>query len=581
MVRKKSDKTRMTLYRLVGLPSKDEAIREEYRDYRNDGSLYNYKSVTVAGTEASLYWGTVEREQVGWTDIVNGLTNEHIKLGSRSASAVLVIPGAEIDESVPEEVSVSGEESSKNSNAVSTFSVWAITFGMGFQMLDQHYVDSGFGQRIAIRCATPEGLSTINKITLDEKPQMVRSTIPSGADLRSFGFEEIGDYVTKLTTAGCIDGIGTPEKPIKVSGADSLSIPLSKSPKNLLENLRQLKTVLGKEPASDELATIEHLSVVKNSEIKERLEEELITAINDCSDHVALSYPYDVIDDFGRVDGFIVSGTREREPHDGLPTIDDILEHIRGVDKAEGLRRLTQRNVRLYKSSDDADASQKIELKKWLTFQKTIEDKRYFLLNKRWYAMNSKYEDTILKQVKAIFARGPLLEDLPVWSICKKTDDVKAQKKANAELHYNQLVSDKFGGICLDQQLIRPEIGGSPIEPCDVLLPGGVFVHVKHLSSSAPASHLLSQALVATHLLRTDTNAQKQLEEKIKEIAPDRAEKYDTKPRRVVIVMAKDKNKITPSSLFTFTKINLVRYDKMLASMDVGLYVAPVIRELL
>lgn len=31
--------------------------------------------------------------------------------------------------------------------------VWGLTYGMGFQLLDQSRVDGGFGQRIAIRTA--------------------------------------------------------------------------------------------------------------------------------------------------------------------------------------------------------------------------------------------------------------------------------------------------------------------------------------------------------------------------------------------------------------------------------------------
>lgn len=580
MARKQSNEARMTLYRLVGLSSNDAAIREKYRDSNDDSYHYSHKTVSVGDTEAVLYWGTVERDRASWTSTVNGLTKEDLKVGNITASAVLVIPQADADDEVSDAESDDNSDSEGDGSEEPLFSAWAITFGMGFQMLEQHYIDPGFGQRVAIRCATPDGLNALSKTTLDERPQMVRSTIPSGGSLRRFGFEELGDLVTRLVAEGHVKGIGDPKKPMKVRGADSLNIPLSKSPKALLENLDQIKTVLDKEPASLELAALEHLSLVKDPVAKERLDYSLIKAIGDKSDQVALSYPYEIIDDFGQVGSFKIIGTRQRDPYDYLPAIDDLLDPIREEDDEEQrLKRLDRLSVILYKSSDGTDVeSPKIPIKKWLTFQTTIDGKRYFLQNNRWYVMDSEYVETVQRQVENIFDRGTYFDNLPDWPIYEIPNDKDAEKKANAELKYNKAIAKKLNGLCLDQQLIRPKGSAAGIEACDVLLPNGVFVHVKHVSSSAPASHLLAQALVATDLLRTDEDAQRLLREKIKSIGGN-PDDYETKPRRVVIVMAKNDEPITAKKLFTFTKINLVRHEQQLASMDVKLNIAPVVRK--
>lgn len=579
MARRKSNEARMTLYRLVGLSSTDDAIREKYREPEDDRYRYFHKIVSVGDTKAVLYWGTVESDRASWTTTVIGLTKENLKVGNASSSAVLVIPQADANEEVSDGETDNNDSESDRSEE-SHFAAWAITFGMGFQMLEQHYIDPGFGQRVAIRCAKPDGLNVLSKTTLDESPRMVRSTIPSGGGLRRFGFEELGDFSTGLVVEGCIEGIGNPKKPIKVKGADSLNIPLSKSPKTLLENLDQIKTVLDKEPASPELAALEHLSLVKDPIEKQHLDQSLIKAIGDKSDQVALSYPYEIIDDFGQVGSFKIIGTRQRRPYDYLPAIDDLLDPIREEDDEEQrLERLDRLSVVLYKSSDDTDVgSQKIPIKKWLTFQKTIDGKRYFLQNNRWYVMDGEYVETVQRQVENIFNRGPYFEDLPDWPIYEIPNEKDAEKKANAELEYNKRIAEKLNGLCLDQQLIRPKGSASGIEACDVLLPRGVFVHVKHVSSSAPASHLLAQALVATDLLRTDEDAQGLLRDKIESVGGNPYD-YDTKPRQVVIVMAKNDEPITAEKLFTFTKINLLRHDQRLASMDVKLNIAPVVRK--
>lgn len=579
MAKKQSNEARMTLYRLVGLPSSDAAIREKYRDSEEAGYHYSHKTVSVADTEAVLYWGTVARDRASWTVTVNGLTKEDLKVGNVTSSAVLIIPEEDADEEEPEGESDASREPENDGSEKPLLSAWAITFGMGFQMLEQHYIDPGFGQRIAIRCATPDGLNALSKTTLDERPQMVRSTIPSGGSLRRFGFEELGDLVTRLVAEGHVEGIGDPKKPMKVRGADSLNIPLSKSPQTLLKNLDQIKTVLDKEPASRELAALEHLALVKDPVARERLDQSLIKAIGDKSDQVALSYPYEIIDDFGQVGSFKIIGTRQCEPYDYLPAIDDLLDPIREVDEDQRLKRLERLSVVLFKSSDETDVgSPKTPIKKWLTFQTTIDGKRYFLQNSRWYVMDSEYVKTVQQQVEGIFDRGTYFDDLPDWPIYEIPNDKDAQKKANAELEYNKVIAKQLNGLCLDQQLIRPKGSAAGIEACDVLLPHGVFVHVKHVSSSAPASHLLAQALVATDLLRTDVDAQRLLREKIEAVGGN-PDDYETKPRRVVIVMAKNDDPITAKSLFTFTKINLVRHEQRLASMDVKLNIASVVRK--
>ena len=582
LARKPSTETRMTLYRLIGLPSYDAAIRAKYQQSGDDEYNNSEEVVYVAETEAYLYWSTVDHDQAKWTDTVKGLTQKELRVGNSTASAVLIIPYVDETESVSETKSGNDNDSAKAGKKVTSFSAWAITFGMGFQMLEPKYVDSRFGLRVAIRCAKLDGLNVLSKTTLDERPEMVRSTIPSGARLRSFGFEELGDFSTRLVTDAYIEGIGHSKKPIKVRGADSLNIPLSKSPENLLINLGQIKAVLDRKPVSSELASLEHFSLVKNKSMKNKLDQLLIEAIGEKSDLVALSYPYENIDDFGQVGSFKIFGTGDRRHYDYLPTLNNILKPLLEVDEKERLRRLQKMYIILFKSPDDSDvSSSKIPLKKWLTFQKTINNKRYFLQNNRWYVMDSDCITTLQRQVKKIFDRGPYFDDLPNWPIYEIPEDGNAQKKANAELNYNKQLSRRLGGLCLDQQLIRPEDHGSGIEACDVLLPHGVFVHVKNVSSSAPASHLLAQALVSTEMLRTNEKAQKLLEEKIKEIAPGGVDlqKYETKPRRVVIVIAKDDKPITADTLFTFTKINLVRHEQQLASMNVELNIAPVVRK--
>ena len=107
---------------------------------------------------------------------------------------------------------------------------------------------------------------------------------------------------------------------------------------------------------------------------------------------------------------------------------------------------------------------------------------------------------------------------------------------------------------------------------------GGIFVHVKRVERSAPASHLLAQALVSTEVLIQDKEAQTALKNKINNAGHDPNE-YECVPKKVVIVMAKDNQKITADSLYTFTQVNLNRQDKALSSRGIEVCIVPITRE--
>ena len=561
---KNAGKVRMTLYRLTDLSSSlslGQVIREKYK-----GGNYKNESISISGKEAELYWGMVEHDRAGWTKTVQDLTGKDLKVGTTTASSVLIIRKEK--DSSKDSADIQGRQESE-----STFSAWAVTFGMGFHMLDQKYIDPEFGKRIVIRSVDAGGLNVLGKTTLDESPQMVNSVIPAGSALRRFGFEELGDLVTKLVAEGKIEST---DKPVRIQGADSLNLPLPTDPHDLLSALDRIEHKLFEDP-DPEFAVLENLSQIKDKHVKNNLDERLCRAIRNGSNQVAISYPYEIIDYIGQAGAFKITGSGKQKINDFLPSLDDLLESVRDLNNEDILCKLKSMYVQLYENSNDESITfPNTSVKKWLTYQETLDDgKRYFLLNNRWYIMDKKYFNTVQGQVQKIFDRGGYFNDLPNWPIYDLPDKDE-QKKRNAERKYNEDLAKHLEGLCLDQRFIRPTGGTSDIEACDVLLPEGVFVHVKHVSASAPASHLLAQAFVSTELLRTDEGAQEQLREKIRD-AGGNPDNYDTKPQTVVIVMAK-KGGLDASSLFTFTQINLVRHDQRFASMGVNLYVASIER---
>ncbi|MBG6059974.1 uncharacterized protein (TIGR04141 family) [Cryobacterium sp. MP_M3] len=169
------------------------------------------------------------------------------------------------------------------------------------------------------------------------------------------------------------------------------------------------------------------------------------------------------------------------------------------------------------------------------------------------------------ERTKAIFDRGPGVKDLPDWPA------------GTSEAEYNVLLAKSLGGLCIDKNLMRSEFHKYGIEPCDVLLRDGTYIHVKSIDSSAPASHLLAQALVSVEVLTYDTAAQADFQSKVAKGGWDPS-LLRKKPTRVVLLVARKDKTIGPDSLFTFTQVNLARQISHLGAQGVEVFIAPVRR---
>lgn len=551
MPRRKSTESRMTVYYLTGTKEAKEAIRDRY-------SRFNYKDVKVGDRDSLLVIGTTKAKEVRWGKLLNGLSGESIDLETSAPGAVLLIPDLDQKET-------SDEKSETN--------FWAITFGIGFQMLDQRHIDPGFGKRVAIRCIDPKKLNSITKVTLDDRSKTDRSSIPSGSALNGFGYEELGELATRLVALGNIKNIGTANKAVTIRGADALSIPLSKNPDRIIENLNSIKEILKTSPVSEELSLLEKISLVptKNNDYIDNLNRKLMEAIlNDKSSRIALAWPHETVSDIGEVQAFQIRGAqrdyKSRGIQDGLPTLDILLDPIRKEVENKRQERFNKISVMLFENSDGDSKSPEIPIKNWISFEIDFDDKKHFFHGGRWYVVDDDYCGIIQQRTEEIFNRPSPLQLTPPWL-----------ESYSNELEYNQKLARACGGICLDRNLISIESRKSRIEACDVLLKYGIFVHVKRVNSSAPASHLLAQALVSTEILTHDKDAQNSLKNRIREAGHDPGE-YECKPNKVVIVMAKDNCKLTAKSLYTFTQVNLNRQDKALSSRGVEVSIVPIIR---
>lgn len=108
MARKPSPAARTSLYRLVGVADLRAGVQEKYLEREE----FTAAAAAVGGRDALLVMGAMTTERVSWATTLHRLTAQPVTLGNMTAAAVLVIRN--------------GEDGA-----------WALTYGMGFQLLDQ------------------------------------------------------------------------------------------------------------------------------------------------------------------------------------------------------------------------------------------------------------------------------------------------------------------------------------------------------------------------------------------------------------------------------------------------------------
>lgn len=539
MARKQSPSVRTTLYRLVEVADLATAIKSKYLDREE----FFQNRVTLGEREALLVHGTMVTDVVSWADTVRELTACPIGLGNRTAAAVLLIGNGD--------------------------GAWALTYGMGFQLLDHDRLDPGFGQRVAIRTADANALNSLTRTTLDHRSRTDRFSIPSGEHLRGFGVGDFGELVTRLVAKARIEGLTAGDNELGVRGADALSVPLARTPAALVADLDVIDGVLAKD-APPELAVLEQLVAIKHQpELIARLEAHLARRLAGDADagRLALSWPHERIDENGTASSFKLLGAGRTSVQDSIPELGTILEPLDGLSLEERLEKIDRLQIILFRDADgDEPISAAIQARKWLAFETREDGRRYCLHDGYWYRMASDYAAKLHRKVIEIFDRDSGIR-MPDWPVDNHED----------EANYNRRAAETLNGVLLDQKFVRTDFHRRGIEMCDILMKDGTLVHVKNMDTSAPASHLLAQALVSADALRYDDHAWQEFERIVLRSGGDVANVPDS-ISRVVLAVARKTRPIAADDLFTFTQVNLVRQATALESQGVHVFVAPIRR---
>lgn len=535
---KKQTGRRTTIYRLVGLGDLESAVRPKYlKDDR-----FEARPVQVGERTGLLVTGAMTKDRVDWCSPVAALTGAEININSVTPAGVLLLPCS---------------SGGTHEDGVG----YALTYGMGFQLLEPARLDNLFGQRIAIRTADPDKLRSLTVTTMDERSRTSRATIPQGDGLLGFGVGDVGEAVSRIVAIANLPELSqSVGESLQLRGADALSVPIGLTAGDVLADLDVLERLLAAEPPPA-LKILEQLSAVKNPERREQLDARLSEVLDGTTDGtVGLAWPHERVDENGTPDSWKPmrlwpgGGNAARQ---GQPEWADIESAL--AEEPPGLRlvRVDRAAIQLCRDAYGQDpVSQAIPLRRWIAFECELEGRAYALYDGSWYQIHHDYAENINDRTRTIFDQGVDLA-FPPW---EADDDEEA---------YNKKLADALGGVCLDRLLITTDLHPRGFEACDVYLPDGTLIHVKKTERSTAASHLLAQALVSADALCNDVQARDKVRVRVTELGGD-SSALESKPARVVLAMHRRQGKaVTAGELFTFTKVNLVRQATSLEARSV------------
>lgn len=555
MPRPPSRASKVSLHRIRIAP--DEPLRAATKEDYLDRDSFDIREVSIGDRPGLMIYGQILNEAPDWLDHVQSLTSYRPQAQNDTSAGLLLLRLNDQDTRC-----------------------YGLSWGMGHLVISGDRLDDGFGLRFALRRADSDQISALTAHALDTLPRTARLSIFGGTGIKSFGMEEIGEVVSRIV--GRIPATGfssdNADRPtfITVRGADALGIPLAKESFAALADLRLIDSIIETESPA---AGLEHLENTKPL----RPGHPQIDALNTLlSEHIAdmapgrlaMSWPAEWTEEAGEAASYRISGL----PKEGcdLPELElnDIIDPVAerpDPDKIALLKRLKIQGL----DSNGSAISRAISADKWITFECDHESKRYVMQRGRWFNVGGAYIDMLEHLVGEVLKRTSDIE-IPAWPQEEKVRRRSGSKyigPATERLYNEYAASQNSALLCMDRKLVATAQHPSGFEACDLLHVDGSLIHVKRLDDSVSASHLFNQAIVSAEALRRQADARDEFRKKVDELSGGtHTIPADFRPYRVILAFSG--GGAVADSIFTFSKIALVRCAQKIEAMGIDLEIA-------
>lgn len=377
---------------------------------------------------------------------------------------------------------------------------FAVSFGMGHVKLDSSKFEQNFGLRIVLNTVDPDQIKSMDIRTPDDNTLIRRSQTSRGSDQTAFNIDINCDILYCLGGTPRYEEFGS-----WVSGKDSLTVHRKTVVDNLPQICSDAYSYYGKEDYKENFDWIDQVCHIRDRELIEKLNFQLVEAINEAIKNFAIEnfhLAFPVIYDPDRRNSVKYRGFRSSEVYPDL-NASQYFEAMRKCNITEySLEFLSSHRVHEVDGAG-RDCGDKWKIQKCICFETVVKGRNYILSGGMWYEVALE----LAEEVEEFFKQTECI-DLPF-----------AKADENEE-SYNRRVADNYSAslLCLDRKLIRPTGATSNIEICDLISREKQLIHVKNKTSSSRLSHLFNQGTVSARALIADSQSRDMIRDKIREV---------------------------------------------------------------
>ncbi len=369
--------------------------------------------------------------------------------------------------------------------------IMAVVFGYGRSMLREDYIEKNFGLLTAINLIDSEQIRSINVSQIEDMVIHKQEQATYATRQDEFSISTLSDIIMSVT--GKSKNIDLAKS---ISGKDSLLVSVETKPENLEKLLQEYLEAYQSENYKKNFPWIDNIQQIRDNEIKDNLEKELIKRLWDKNlTNVYIAPPEPI--DWGRTRGITISGLGKRKKDEENYGQDlDLEEYVNSFQDYDSISNKIRRNKIV--ALDINDISYDIcSVYNGLVAQLTYENQLYILSYGCWYEIEQTFYEKVIGKVRKI----------PFSDI-----ELPACENVETEGEYNQrVVSGNENFTLADRKLISVELGAKQIEACDIFTRKKQFIHVKNKHASAQLSHLFSQGKVSAMCFTSDQQFRQQL----------------------------------------------------------------------
>ncbi|MFC4981934.1 TIGR04141 family sporadically distributed protein [Streptomyces atroolivaceus] len=536
-----------TVYRLSGVAPTEEAILSALDLALLDGLGAELHAPEVLNTPAVYITCGMERAEAPWCGSMSRTTGITVSESVRRTAALLLLA---VDDAV-----------------------YAIGCDQGYRLIPEHLKDKRFGLSFAIRQMDPNMIRGAVSRSLGRARTDI-SLVPGGAPVPLLGIRDHSRIVRSL--GGYLDDLPLTRsrykrgRAVSAQGGCGLRIALGVEPDALISDLRTIARICREDIPHQELEFVDHIVPVTDTMTLDELDQGFDERLGGRAEAlVSVSVPSEHHVAYGDATTYRTQINSPGALVSGDFDLGYTLTRARLAPPGRRLKALRDGTVTLARDrrAGVTDTLAVTSALSWLETSMSLGPKRFFLMEGEWYEAGAAYVEECRATVRALFSPTPSVS-LPSWS------DGETENTYN-----NRVADDRPGWLCLDTKNVpNPLRPRDQVEICDLLTPDGTLILVKRAGGSGPLSHLFSQARVAVELLQESPQVRADFTAKVGRLSggalvlPE-----DYTPRRIVLAMQlKNRDGLTPESVFGFSQITMAQTAKALAARGVTVEVVDI-----